>query len=186
MIQPLQPRRPIHAIPTAYRGVQFRSRTEARWAAFFDVVGWSWNYEPPEFPGWIPELKITTTGNPLLVEVKGADTFDAPETQEAARDIERCLYGQPFAALICGSQPFTVDGMTYVGWTPQDYDGAFSWDRAAVGMIAGDQLCVCHSSLSFRCHICGADDGWCATMDPKMLDECWSKACNLTQWRPKV
>ncbi len=27
----------IKAIPTEYAGVHFRSRTEARWAAFFDV-----------------------------------------------------------------------------------------------------------------------------------------------------
>ena len=35
-------------IPTLYGGVRFRSRLEARWAAFFfDVAGWSWEYEPP-------------------------------------------------------------------------------------------------------------------------------------------
>jgi hypothetical protein len=28
----------IPAIPTVYRGQQFRSRLEARWAAFFDLL----------------------------------------------------------------------------------------------------------------------------------------------------
>lgn len=35
------------AIPTKYRGLQMRSRIEARWAAMFDRVGWPWEYEPP-------------------------------------------------------------------------------------------------------------------------------------------
>jgi len=28
------------AIPTKYRGLQMRSRIEAKWAAMFDRVGW--------------------------------------------------------------------------------------------------------------------------------------------------
>lgn len=35
----------IQAIPTVYNGVQFRSRTEARWAVFFDALGIRWFYE---------------------------------------------------------------------------------------------------------------------------------------------
>jgi hypothetical protein len=38
--------RTIEAIPTTYKGVQFRSRLEARWAVFFDFVGIKWQYEP--------------------------------------------------------------------------------------------------------------------------------------------
>ena len=34
------------AIPTTYRGIRMRSRLEARWAAFFDRLGWEWEYEP--------------------------------------------------------------------------------------------------------------------------------------------
>jgi len=30
----------IAAIPTLYKDVQFRSRLEAKWAAFFDLLGW--------------------------------------------------------------------------------------------------------------------------------------------------
>lgn len=36
----------IRAIPTLYRGICFRSRLEARWAATFDQLGWYWSYEP--------------------------------------------------------------------------------------------------------------------------------------------
>lgn len=55
----------INAIPTTYNGVTFRSRLEARWAIFFDLLGVAWEYEPegytdgttmylPDF--WIPEI----------------------------------------------------------------------------------------------------------------------------------
>lgn len=35
----------ILAIPTTYKGITFRSRLEARWAVFFDVLGIHWEYE---------------------------------------------------------------------------------------------------------------------------------------------
>lgn len=177
---------PIHAIPTVYSGVRFRSRLEARWAAFFDVVGWAWNYEPIDLHGWIPDFSIMTTGDKLLVEVKPAADFDDASAQEAKRDIERCLYRQPYRALIVGLEPLTVDGLTYIGWTYEPHGEHFAWDRAAVGTIAGDQLCACHSSGSHRCLICGTDEGWTASMEPDELRACWAKACNMTQWRPKL
>ncbi len=76
----------IQAIQTRYNGCHFRSRTEARWAVFFDAVGISWEYEKeaydlsrwrkiisdlpfeakvylPDF--WLPEYRA-------WVEIKGA------------------------------------------------------------------------------------------------------------------
>ena len=32
--------------PTLYNGRRYRSRLEARWAAFFDLVRWPFEYEP--------------------------------------------------------------------------------------------------------------------------------------------
>lgn len=37
------------AIETVYKGYRFRSRTEARWAVFFDTAGIEWMYEPEGF-----------------------------------------------------------------------------------------------------------------------------------------
>lgn len=36
----------MKAIPTTYRGTPFRSRLEAQWAEFFDMLGLAWDYEP--------------------------------------------------------------------------------------------------------------------------------------------
>jgi hypothetical protein len=35
----------IQALPSCWHGTRFRSRTEARWAAFFDFMGIGWEYE---------------------------------------------------------------------------------------------------------------------------------------------
>jgi len=36
----------IKALPSFYAGVKFRSRMEARWARYFDLIGVEWEYEP--------------------------------------------------------------------------------------------------------------------------------------------
>lgn len=65
--------RPIRALPTEYAGILFRSRTEARWAHFYDALNITWEYERegfdidgvnylPDF--WLPEQE-------RWVEVKG-------------------------------------------------------------------------------------------------------------------
>lgn len=65
----------IKPIETSYAGYRFRSRTEARWAVFFDALGMKWEYEKegfelpsgrylPDF--WLPELET-------WVEIKGKE-----------------------------------------------------------------------------------------------------------------
>jgi hypothetical protein len=60
----------LHAIPTTYAGVNFRSRTEARWAALFDLLDLRWDYEPIDLHGYIPDFIVTLDLGPVLVEVK--------------------------------------------------------------------------------------------------------------------
>jgi hypothetical protein len=43
---------------TKYKNVVFRSRLEARWAAFFDLAGWTWEYEPVDLDGWTPDFLV--------------------------------------------------------------------------------------------------------------------------------
>jgi hypothetical protein len=69
----------IKAIPTTYAGVQFRSRLEARWAAFFDICGWAWDYEPFDLDGWAPDFMLKGAQK-SLVEVKTIE-FCGPEKQ---------------------------------------------------------------------------------------------------------
>jgi hypothetical protein len=72
------------AIPTLYNGVQFRSRLEARWAAFFDLCKWKWEYEPIDLNGWIPDFRVVARfGAPYLCEVKPVTFGDAPDLLDA-------------------------------------------------------------------------------------------------------
>jgi hypothetical protein len=69
----------IAAIPTQYAGVNFRSRLEAKWAAFFDLNGWAWEYEPIDFDGWIPDflLRLEMGRRPMLSgEIADGGTAD--------------------------------------------------------------------------------------------------------------
>jgi hypothetical protein len=64
----------IAAIPTLYRGRTYRSRLEARWAAFFDLLGWQHEYEPYDLGSWSPDFQIKCADEQhpmgLLVEIK--------------------------------------------------------------------------------------------------------------------
>lgn len=73
----------IKAIPTLYNGTQFRSRLEARWAATFDLLGWTWEYETLDLDGYIPDFLV----NKRIIEVKPATSF--ADYAEAQTKIER-------------------------------------------------------------------------------------------------
>ena len=68
----------IKAHPTTYKGTVFRSRLEARWACFMDLIGLRWEYEPLDLNGWTPDFRVEIrtghSGCPdprvLLAEVK--------------------------------------------------------------------------------------------------------------------
>lgn len=42
-----------------YNGLEFKTALEARWAAYFDLVGWSWWVNPVEVQGWKPDFKVS-------------------------------------------------------------------------------------------------------------------------------
>jgi hypothetical protein len=78
----------IKAIETRYKGYRFRSRLEARWAVFFDAIGWRWEYEPqgyalPSGP-YLPDFRLPDLG--LWVEVKGGGT-DTPDDWALCREL---------------------------------------------------------------------------------------------------
>jgi hypothetical protein len=80
----------IPAKPTLYKGQTFRSRLEAKWAAFFDILEWEWVYEPFDLGGWSPDFAIRAPGadsvrKVVLVEVKPIMEFD----EDVARKMEQ-------------------------------------------------------------------------------------------------
>lgn len=66
---------------TEYNGCTYRSRLEATWAAFFDLNGWSYLYEPFELSGWVPDFIILGAKENVLVEVKPFTSFEQFEQE---------------------------------------------------------------------------------------------------------
>lgn len=65
----------IKPIQTHYKGYHFRSRLEARWAVFFDAIGWQWEYEPEGFDlgegdFYLPDFRLICAEENLWVEIK--------------------------------------------------------------------------------------------------------------------
>lgn len=105
----------IAAIPTEYKGRRYRSRLEAKWAAFFDLCGWDAEYEPFDLGEWSPDFLIKGKTNEILVEVKPISEIDVPTIYKMHRSaLEK---GFPGELLLVGSTPFKSDfEVPYLGW----------------------------------------------------------------------
>lgn len=77
------PDRRLPAIPTLYNGVSYRSRLEAKWAAFFERLHWPFEYEAIDLNGYIPDFILAT--GPTAVECKPITTFDEDAVEVCAR-----------------------------------------------------------------------------------------------------
>ena len=69
----------IKPIETRYKGYQFRSRLEARWAVFFDALGVDWEYEPEGFvigdQYYLPDFRLKCWGTRGSIEEKPFDLY---------------------------------------------------------------------------------------------------------------
>ena len=108
----------IKAVPTFYKGIQFRSRLESTWAAFFDLMQWDWRYEPFDLIGWTPDFEIQTSkGNRrLLVEVKpeslqnyNIDNIELTPYKKVIKHVD------DFNILLLGTGLFSKDDYTCLG-----------------------------------------------------------------------
>jgi hypothetical protein len=155
------------AIPTIYGGTRFRSRLEATWAAFFDLLRWRWAYEPTDLNGYIPDFDVVFGKRPLLVEIKPTqDSFDA------AKSKLECSGWDGDAAILVSAETKTCGVM---------FDGEV-WDTAVIAFcMACERATIIQEAGAWRCRNCDASsrDLWFA-YDPAPL---WAQAKNTTQWR---
>lgn len=78
--------RDVESLRTTWRGIEYRSRTEARWAVFFDALGIHFAYEPQSFrlstgSNYLPDFYLTHFS--AWFEVKPA--HDAIVTDECVK-----------------------------------------------------------------------------------------------------
>lgn len=160
-------------IPTMFKGVLLRSRTEARWAAFFDALGWPWEYEPIDLDGYIPDFILGFDAGKLLVEVKSTeDDFDLAKAK-----IEASGWDHEAIVVASGATP-------ELGRFLEQDAQTFAWGDARVFfcLSCGEPSIHCESG-SWRCRKCGADHGnsHVGHQDTSAL---WIEAGNRVQWRP--
>ncbi len=190
----------MRAIPTFYDRIEYRSRLEARWAAFFDQLGWQCIYEPFDADHYIPDFIIHGDG-PLLVEIKPVVTQE--EYKDVLTEVDRKLGDDDGAWL---------NGVVVFGVSPLPYAGYYLADRVA--SISGE-------AGWYRCPSCGAfaiewhprtvqqwrrrsvqqatprcrDRHYYAPcghlvfgdhmerIDPDVTHQLWATACNNVKWR---
>jgi len=129
------------SIPTFYRAQTFRSRLEARWAVFMDVLDVRWYYEyegfelesgryVPDF--WLPDLNRWLEIKPLGFDPWGKDA--------GSRDAKRCSEFQETHRLVI-----------FAG-SPDEQDSGHDWNwyENPSGYVAGD-----HHYLWCKCPMCG-------------------------------
>ena len=189
-------------IPTTYAGTNFRSRLEARWASFFDLVGWRWTYEPFDTGSWIPDFLIQGP-DPFLVEVGPCVTEDdyrakSAKAQLAARNGELAerevlvlgsvvapdlrLYNGDVAAGLLGEY-IPAHSADECCDPDCDHGSGLAFDTAAwaAGSVG---LGVYHTLLCYghRPHGDGHESAL-PTSRRDALDETWRRAGNAVQWR---
>ena len=99
---------------TEYGGVIFRSQLEARWAAYFDRRGITWEYEPARFDGWTPDFRLALDGAQIYAEVKPVTEFPMDVAQRILNA------GCDADVLILGQAPHHAWRYRGAGWAPAD------------------------------------------------------------------
>lgn len=157
----------VSAFPTIYRGIRFRSRLEARWAAVFNVLGWPWRYEPPEIDlhYYIPDF-ILDWPCPMLVEVK-------PMLSAAETDV------------------LALEKIEQSGW----FDLATPAGRGRSALLVGAVLPLPMPLEATPWHVithncdcpnCGEEKPTAHQLTAPSLRHLWADAGNRTQWMPRV
>ena len=198
-------------IPTVYRGVRFRSRLEAKWAAFFDIFRWKWEYEPFDLDGWIPDFALNNA-HEVLVEVKptcSIDGFDIPKMFNAVLDstkegLDLLLLGQTLVS----PSPWDDEVELGIGWLGEwpnwsGNDGILKgahgkgpivkgwWFGRAV-MMQDDGIGFSHEEANRWNRITGEEDKseegdlHRYYPDGEALQRLWGHAGATVQWRGQV
>ena len=120
----------IEAKPTFYNGVQFRSRLEAKWAAFFDGYGYQWTYEPIDFGGWSPDFFLKWNGHSEYIEIKPI-TYRDKETSDKMN--RHCGSG---GMILCGLTP----DYCWINWRGWWDDFKFGNTDTEIWKTAGNEV----------------------------------------------
>ena len=155
-------------IPTLLEGVQYRSHTEACWAAFLSSLKIAHEYEPTDLPGWIPDYRLNFAKHPIIAEVKSTE-----EDFALAKSKIECAGWEGEVAILVSAETSIVGEI---------YDPDLGWDRAALVWCNRCKIPTLIAEAGrWRCRTCSGGQevlwfGWKPTRE-------WRAAKNLVQWR---
>ena len=167
----------IQPKPVKWNGVQMRSKLEATWAAFFDICGWRWEYEPETFGLWAPDFVLHGSDGPIWVEVKPIVEVDpnvvAKMVGNAPPNDELLLLG---SGVEHGFGWFARERWG-VGWTPKG--SSHPVDNARFGK-GNDQYDFCGENGDYDGRMFEIRGPWGYEDAPHV----WAKAKNAVQFMP--
>ena len=178
----------IAAIPTMFRGILYRSRLEARWAAFFYRLKWQVEYEPIDFGPWSPDFLVTTQGNQrIFVEIKPISQHSASIAAKMTKVIPvrqdgyRAIY-----FMLCGLAP-KLDEQNYTfslgTFCKNDDMSPGAWQDASLVWIVSNcwpEIEPVAASV-IACKEFAINNEGSRYSEYARLQ--WSQACNDVQWK---
>ena len=134
----------IKAIETIYRNITFRSRTEARWAFFFDEMRIAWKYEPKLFDlggtRYLPDFFFPS--DDLWIEIKhyGDRNLNKPRRFAANGGRIIVLLGDPSRCEIFIQRSILVPGDNRLFLFPQASLSECECGNLAIGFGSNDPV----------------------------------------------
>lgn len=190
---------------TTYKKRIYRSRLEARWAAFFDLLGFEYDYEPAvDLDGWIPDFIIhgPATLHPFrqmsfFVEVKPylhlSEFFDVRQKVDASL---RTSHLKRIPILFLGISPWRTKGIAarglqdpgFLGWVYGT--GIRDQGKRITKYTIMEEVFLYEGNFHMQYDIQDKRNffGW--SMDGRgervsftILQEFWNQAGNAVQWK---
>jgi hypothetical protein len=116
-------------IETAYAGYKFRSRLEARWAVFFDVMRIKWEYEKEgyEINGayYLPDFYLPE--HDCWIEIKGEDPVVGPSYKKDYRDKRLLDFSYEKLLVVFWGVPGENDGYCFCHDSTHSSAGEILW-----------------------------------------------------------
>jgi hypothetical protein len=113
--------RDLEALPTEHAGIRFRSRTEARWAVFFEELEITYAYENQEIQLSNGQMYVPDFFLPELnayFEVKPSSEAVVTSECRKSRLLSQDRPGQRVWLAMGGPSPLTANILTFEQWGP--------------------------------------------------------------------
>lgn len=176
----------IKSHKTMYAGCVYRSRLEATWAAFFDILGWQYQYEPFDLNGWVPDFVLIGKKSQTLVEVKPYFSLDEFVKNGVVDKALRATAKTPAETLLLGCSVFKGSySSTILGWLNDRHWGDADdtgWDDFEECTF--DKSGFCSAVGSYVNRITEDYDGSWQDIEFNEAKELFNNASNKTRWNP--